>query len=191
MGDGTMGVNLTLTADHGFGRLALPTVARAFEPLIPCFESIARRLAPDFPHLNLPLKPWVQHPTFPPGFDRGQLILVAPAGFTMWFGPHAVFMRHVVSFDDFTGDRQWQHLLCHFARECMRALGADRVLFCPSEVKGDEARDGVVDGLGLVAILRNFAKRFGPAAISIEDMLAHCSSRHYVEYLARVETARA
>lgn len=46
----------------------------------------------------MPLKPWVEQPKFPPRFERGQLALHAPAGFIVWFGPHAVYMSHSIRF---------------------------------------------------------------------------------------------
>jgi hypothetical protein len=186
-----MGVDLTLTADHAFRPPTLAAAARAFEPVVPCFEEIATYLAPWLPHLGPPLEPWAEHPRFPPRYDRGQLLARAPAGFTMWFGPRAVYMRHVLPFDRLTGDERCRGLLHRFARESMRALGTSEILYCPSEVIGDEARDGVVDGSDLQGILAVFTERFGSPAPAIEDMAMPGASRYYVEGLSEVDVSEA
>jgi hypothetical protein len=63
----------------------------------------------------------------------------------------------------------------------MRVLGTNKVLYCPSQVKGDVVRDGVVDGMGLAEILAVFAEQFGPPAASIEAMFTPGSSRYFVQ----------
>jgi hypothetical protein len=73
----------------------------------------------------------------------------------------------------------------------MRVFGSEKVLYCPSLVKGDEARDGVMDGLGLLEILGVFAERFGPPAASIEAMSMPGSSRYFVQGMERSQAAAA
>jgi hypothetical protein len=63
----------------------------------------------------------------------------------------------------------------------MRVLGTDKVLYCPSLVKGDVVRDGVADGMGLAEILALFAEQFGQAAASVEAMFTPGSSRYFVQ----------
>jgi hypothetical protein len=109
----------------------------------------------------------------------------------MWFGPRAVYMRHVLPFDRLAGDERCRGLLRRFARASIRALGTSRILYCPSEVKGGEARCGVVDGLDLHGILAVFAEQFGPPAPSIEAMAMPGASRYYVECLSDVEVIGA
>lgn len=175
-----MGVDLTLAADHAFRPPSFTEVIRAFEPLRPRFEEVASHLAPEYPHLGLPLRPWLEEARWPPQFENGCLRLSAPAGFRIWFGPRAVYMPHVLRFGDIAEDERWPAILNRFSRGCMRVLGTDKVLYCPSLVKGDEVRDGVAGGLGLAEILAVFAEQFGPPAASVKAMFTPDSSRYFV-----------
>jgi hypothetical protein len=176
-----MSVHLTLVIDHFFRAPSLPEVSRAFEPLMPCIEEIAQRLGPDDPHLGLPLGPWLEEPRWPARFEKGYLRLSAPGGFRMWFGPRAVYMPHVLRFAAAMEDERWPAILSRFSRGCMRVLGSAQVLYCPSQTKADEARDGVMNGLNLPEILALFVEQFGRPAPSIEAMFTPGSSRYFVQ----------
>src|SRR5262249_60178048 len=112
---------------------------------------------------------------------NGCLRLWAPAGFRMWFGPRAVYMPHVLRFGAIGEDAHWPAILSRFSRGCMRVLRTERVLYCPSAVKGDVVRDGVADALGLDEILAVFAEDFGPPAASVEALFVPGSSRYFVQ----------
>jgi hypothetical protein len=180
-----------LVTNHPFRPSDLATVSRAFERIEPSLEEIARHLAPDLPHLGPPLGRWVEHPRRPSPFGDRVLLLSAPAGFLMWFGPRAVYMSHVLRFREFAGNRPWRDAIRRFARGCARALGAGGALYCRSDVVGDEAREGVVDGLAVPEVLAALGRRFGPPAFSIEEMYVPDSPGYYVEYFAGDVTADA